>query len=96
MPFRNRVYRPYTKQDVEKLKKSQKGIYALFRDDTVIYIGMGVLRDCLMGHLSGDNACIVKNKPNRWLGRVFTEDPSGRLEELIKEYSPICNKLNQH
>jgi hypothetical protein len=91
MPFRNLVYRPFTVEDVEKLKKNQQGIYALFRGKTVIYIGRGDIRKCLLAHLRGNNACIDANKPDRWLGRLFEEDPSHRLKELIEEYSPICN-----
>ena len=91
MPFRNRVYRPFTQEDVEQLKKNQYGIYALLRGKAVVYIGMGDIRKCLLGHLKGDNDCITDNKPDRWLGRLFDEDASKRMEELIKEYSPVCN-----
>lgn len=91
MPFRNRIYRPFTREDIESLRKNQNGIYALFNGKTVIYIGSGDLRECLLGHLNGDNKCITQNDPDRWLGKVFTEDPSARKQELIEEYSPVCN-----
>lgn len=91
MPFRNRVYRPFTLEDVEQLKKNQYGIYVLLRGKTVIYIGKGDIRECLLRHLKGDNDCISENKPDRWLGRLFDEDASQRMEELIQEYLPVCN-----
>ena len=91
MPFRNRVYRPFTQEDVEQLKKNQYGIYALLRGKNVIYIGKGDIRKCLLGHLKGDNDCINEHQPNRWWGRVFDVDASRRMVELIREYSPVCN-----
>lgn len=95
MPFANRIYFPYKREDVEGLRKNQNGIYAIFSRDTVIYIGSGDIRERLLAHLDGDKPCIAKHDPDRWLGKVFTEDPSKRLEELIQEYSPVCNQAGQ-
>lgn len=94
MPFRNRIYRPYSREDVECLKQNQNGIYAIFSGSTVVYIGSGDIRERLLAHLSGEKPEIARHNPDRWLGRVFTEDPTSRMKELIKEYSPVCNSLD--
>lgn len=91
MPFKYGM-RSYTRQSIESLKSKQNGIYGLFRDRIAVYIGSGDLKERLLAHINGDNSCITRNTPNQWTGEVFLGDPTAREGELIREYTPICNK----
>jgi hypothetical protein len=92
MPFANKM-RPYTKESILALSANQSGVYGIFHDTVAIYIGSGDLRDRLLDHISGDNACITANTPNLWTGEVLPSEPTGREGELIREYRPKCNRV---
>jgi hypothetical protein len=92
MPFSNRM-RPYTKPEIEALDPNQNGVYGIFRGTTAVYIGSGDIRERMLAHINGDNPCITRNTPNQWTAEVYSDDPTRREGELIREYRPICNKV---
>ena len=71
------------------MKTDQYGVYGISRDSTWIYVGKGNIRQRLLAHLNGDNACILGKSPTHYVCEVTT-DAEGRERELIVELSPIC------
>jgi len=92
MPFQHEM-RPYTREEVLRLKPNQNGVYGIFRFTDAIYIGSGDMRERLLAHLGGDNPCITRNMPNAWTGAVLSGDSTMREGELIREYRPKCNQV---
>lgn len=92
MPFDHNDMRSYTRANVQGLNRNQNGVYGIFQNDKAIYIGSGDIRQRLLDHLNGDNACIVRYNPNLWTGLVFSGDPIPREKQLIREYQPPCNQ----
>ena len=91
MAFEGRKKRPYTKEDAEKLKKKQMGVYGIYKKGTWIYVGRGDIRDRMLAHIGGDNPCITRQKPTRWVGEL-SDDPVALEKKYIKELNPVCNK----
>ena len=92
MPFTTGM-RPYTRGNILKLTPKQNGIYGIFRGGKAVYIGSGDIRERVLAHIDGDNDCITKNSPDQWTAFLLSADPTRREGELIREYSPICNKV---
>jgi hypothetical protein len=90
MPFQFQMH-PYTSESVLRINPNQNGVYGIFRDSTAVYIGSGDIRERMLAHLNGDNACIVRENPNQRTSEVLSGDPTAREGELIREYQPICN-----
>ena len=92
MPFQNPM-RPYTRADVQSLNPNQNGVYGIFKGTSTIYIGSsGDLRERLLAHLNGDNACITRNTPDQRTGTIVSGDPTTLEGQLIREYSPVCTQ----
>jgi len=94
MAFPEQDPRPFNRLEVEALKPDQSGVYGLLNLEKRvlwIYIGQGDIRQCLLAHLDGDNACIRAGKPTHFLYEV-TSNTHGKEIELIVELDPICNK----
>lgn len=91
MPFPKQEPRPFTKARIESLGAGQMGCYGLRRQDVWIYVGKGDIRDRLLKHFRGDNACITKAMPTHWLD-VVTPHMDDEEKRLILELSPVCNK----
>ena len=92
MPFLQQEPRSFTRQNVERLKPDQFGVYGLFRRGVWIYVGKGDIRRRLLEHLNGDNLCIIREQPTHWVDEVISGDPSAREKELINELEPSCNQ----
>lgn len=91
MPFPQQTPTPFTKQGVETLRPNQNGCYGLFKAGTWIYVGKGDIRDRLLAHLNGDNACITRSAPTHFVA-VVSEDMDDLEKALILELSPTCNQ----
>ena len=91
MPF-NHPMRPFTRADIISVDPGQIGVYGIFRGNSAIYIGSGDIFALLIGHITGDNTCITRHEPDGWTASITGTDPSEREAELIKEYSPACNR----
>lgn len=91
MPFPKQDPRPFTKAQVEALKPNHAGVYGLLRGNAWVYVGRGDIRDRLLAHLNGDNACITRQAPTHWVD-VLTDDRVIREKELIAELEPTCNE----
>lgn len=91
MLFPNQTPKPFTQARVQQLRGGEKGCYGLRRGNTWIYVGKGDIRDRLLAHLNGDNACITRERPTEWLD-VVTSAMDEREVALIRELDPICNK----
>ncbi len=92
MPFSQSTGTPFNRTSVEQISPTIRGIYGLFRPGIWIYVGKGDVRDRLLRHLNGDNACITREAPTHF---VFEEAPltlDTRERELILELDPICNE----
>jgi len=91
MPFTGK-FNQFNRIELLVITMNQRGVYGLFSGNTCIYIGSGDIRKRLFDHLNGDNPCITKHQPNKWVGEVFEGDPAELEAHLIKEYDPICNR----
>lgn len=91
MPFPEQAPKPFTRARVEQITPGQKGCYGLFKGTTCVYVGKGDIRDRLLAHLNGDNACITREAPTHWVDTV-TNDMDSVEKALILELDPVCNK----
>lgn len=89
MPFKNPL-QPYNRDTVLGLKQDQTGVYGLFRSGKCIYVGKGKIRQRLLDHLNGDNACITRSSPTHWTAELWS-NPDDREKQLILELNPGCN-----
>lgn len=91
MPFPKQTATAFTKTNVEKITTGQMGCYGLFKEGQWVYVGKGDIRERLLAHLNGDNACIARQKPTHWVDAV-TKNMDAEEKALIRELSPSCNK----
>lgn len=91
MPFPQQDPRPFTRVGIETLNPNQLGVYGLFRQGQWIYIGKVDIRQRLLDHLNGDNSCITRQTPTRFVAEV-TSSMDERERQLIVEFQPICNQ----
>lgn len=88
MPFPKQEPRFYTKNNIEAITPSQLGCYGIIASGAVIYVGKGDIRNRLLAHLNGDNACISGRLPTHWVDEV-TADMDRREKELILEFNRV-------
>ncbi len=91
MPFPKQKGRRFNRQHVEDIEPDQHGCYGLFRQGQWIYVGKGDIRQRLLDHLNGDNACITRENPTHWVD-VVTADADAQEKALIVELQPSCNR----
>lgn len=91
MPFRADYEGPFTRHGIERVPSTAQGVYGLSKPGQWIYVGMGAIRDRLLSHLGGDNACITRNNPTLYVAEV-TSGAAGREQQLIVELDPTCNR----
>jgi hypothetical protein len=91
MPFQSKM-RPYTKENIEEFDPKPTGVYGIFLDKTVVFIGSGRIREHLLKHIMGDDICITTGFPTLWTAEIIQGDPRDREAELLKEYQPFCNE----
>ena len=89
MGFAQQYPRPFTQAGIAELDHEQSGVYGISAGSTWIYVGTGNIRERLLAHLKGDNACIRGQNPTHYVCEV-TVNADGRARELIVELSPIC------
>jgi len=92
MPFPKQEPRIFNRQNIESLSPNQYGVYGLFKEGTWIYVGKGDIRNRLLDHLNGDNACITSLRPTHWVDEVVSGDATAREKQLILELNPACNQ----
>jgi hypothetical protein len=91
MAFHVQSPRLFDKASIEGLQAGHNGVYGIYRANQWIYVGKGDIRERLLGHLNGDNACVLKENPSRFVYEVtFLMDE--REQQLIQELNPICNR----
>jgi hypothetical protein len=91
MRFADLKGRAFTRDTVLNINANQVGCYGIFNAlDRCIYVGQGDIRDRMLAHVGGDNACIMRNEPNYWLVTVSADDEVEK--KLIIEYQPVCNQ----
>jgi len=93
MPFLHQLPREYSREVIEELPRGQVGVYVLFKQAIWIYVGKGDIRECLLGHLMGDNPCITQFSPTSWMAEVTGGDPTERYLQLMKELEPACSGI---
>ena len=95
MPFQNPP-QLFARENVEALKPRQIGVYGLYREGPAgpawTYVGTGDIRARLLGHLKGDDFCILKEGPTHFVTEVHSTNSSVREGELLQELKPFCNK----
>lgn len=91
MPFPSQTPRAFTKANIEAINPGQTGCYGLYREGVWIYVGRGDIRDRLLNHFNGGNACITREKPTHWVD-VVTSDDVAEEKKLIVELTPVCNQ----
>jgi hypothetical protein len=89
MGFAQQYPRPYTQAGIGELDYGQSGVYGVLAESTWIYIGKGNIRERLLAHLKGDNACIRGLNPTHYVCEI-TVNAGARARELAVELSPIC------
>jgi len=94
MPFVEQDPRLYTREGILALDPGQTGVYGIFNATTWIYVGKAEdLRERLLEHLNGDNPCITRYSPTKFVGeKVQLSNLDAREKELIRELSPVCCK----
>ena len=94
MSFANQTPRQLTKQNVEAVKPNQLGVYGIYKTNQWVYVGMGDVRQRLLDHLNGDNACLLRQSPTHWVDEVIPDEARRirREKELILELNPSCNQ----
>ena len=91
MGFAQQYTRPFTQEGVSQLKLAPYGVYGISAGPTWVYVGKGNIRERLLGHLKGDNACIRSQRPTHYVFEITeTSNAGSRQRELIVELSPIC------
>ncbi|MSO89696.1 MAG: hypothetical protein EXQ89_07000 [Rhodospirillaceae bacterium] len=90
MPF-NKPLRPYAMLDVTKVGAGQVGVYGLFSRGACVYVGVGDIREKVLGHLIGDSAAIGRAAPDQWTAEI-TPNHAARAKALIAELNPTCNR----
>jgi len=91
MPFPQQPNQLFNRSEVESLKSGQSGVYGLYRPGQWIYVGKGDIRQRLLDHLNGDNACITRLRPTNWQAAV-TANMDEKERQLIAELDPVCNR----
>ena len=98
MPFPTQTPRTFTRENIKNIKGNPSGCYGLMRPAQTrhrpavwIYVGKGDIKERLIDHLGGDNACITQHAPTHWLD-VVADDYNELEKQLIREYDPICNR----
>jgi len=73
---------------------AQSGVYAIYNQQIWIYVGEGQdIRDRLLAHLRGDNACITNCVPTAFqFETVGASQRVVRQDALILQLKPACNK----
>lgn len=83
---------PYNKETIDAVVPlGLSGVYGLRNQIGWVYVGKGAIRDRLMDHLNGDNACISSLAPTVFTFEV-TNDMAEREKQLILSLNPMCNK----
>ena len=91
MPFPAQMPKPFNRRNIET-RKPQLGCYGLYvNQGNWVYVGKGDIRQRLLDHLNGDNACINQSRPTHWVD-VVTADADNEEKRLIRELRPVCNK----
>lgn len=82
----------FTQDNVDKSPDAD-GVYGLVRgkEQAVVYIGQGNIRDRLQSHFRGDNACITSARPDSYY-REICSNPKAREKELFESWTTLCNK----
>lgn len=92
MPFPKQEGKPFTRANIEAITPDQFGVYGLYKGATWIYIGKGDIRERLLAHYNGDNACITRENPTHFCTWV-TANADAEEKKLTTEFDlPICNK----
>lgn len=91
MPFLPQEPKPFTRDYITSLDPDQNGCYGLFRTGVWVYVGKGDIRQRLLDHLNGDNACINRERPTQFVAMV-TSNMDDNEKTLIRELDPICNR----
>lgn len=92
MPFSEQRPREFCRASVEALPQGHVGVYGVFGGSMWIYIGTGDVRECLLGHLEGDNLAILSWRPTHFVYELWNEPYlSTRKKKLLEEYHPVCN-----
>ena len=92
MPFVAQTPRLLTENNVKMIRLNVNGVYGLVRNNIVVYVGKGDIRERLLAHLRGDNPLITRFAPTHWVDEIVVGDPSFREKQLILEYRPACNQ----
>ena len=78
-------------ESINRYAPEAPGIYGLY-NALWIYIGQTKnLRAQMLGHLYGDNPCIVHYQPSGFAFELVSpQDHRRRFEELIRQLEPLC------
>ncbi len=71
------------------------GVYALYSHERWLYIGEAAdIRGRLLRHLEDNDPCLAQHTPTHFAFQsVPADDRAARLQALIAEYQPICNRV---
>ena len=76
------------------MNSEQYGVYGIFAGPVWVYVGKGNIRERLLAHLKGDNACIRAQRPTHYVWEVTsTTNAAIRQRELTVDLSPICRSV---
>ena len=94
MPFEKLFPRSFSPPSIMEHAPARSGVYGISNASEWIYIGeTDNIREALSRHLRESDATIFRRQPTGFVFEVC--DPASRptrLERLILEYSPVCNR----
>jgi hypothetical protein len=100
MPMRSPKW-PFTRAAIEHAPDDWGGVYALWREETLIYVGRAPdgarsIRAALFAHLAGERGPCTQGATH--YGWELAQDPKQRAHELLQEHLathrayPPCNE----
>jgi hypothetical protein len=94
MPFNQFTPRNFTSDSVKMHAPVTSGVYGISNAREWIYIGeSNNIQNSLMTHLQDLQASIGKHGPTGFVFEVCDEaHRSARLDRLVREYDPACNR----
>ena len=92
MAFAQQYPRPFTQAGIGELRREQYGVYGISTGSVWIYIGKGHIRERLLAHFKGDNACIRSQRPTHFVCEVSDNErrqPGKRADRRALSYLPV-------
>ena len=98
MPFEPFYPRKFSSASIAMYAPSQPGVYGLSNSRQWVYIGEADnIRAALLKQLEQRDSSILRMNPTGFVFEICKAGArSGRQDQLIQEYAPVCNFESAH